>query len=83
MDLIIHLSYNNITNTDAGVFIGTSNYYNIISNIIQDNAFGIYLEDISNNLNINFNIISHNYDFNFYNNMECNRINVTYNWWGF
>lgn len=76
------LSYNNITNTDAGVFIGTSNYYNIISNIIQDNAFGIYLEDISNNLNINFNIISHNYDFNFYNNMECNRINVTYNWWG-
>lgn len=76
------LSYNNITNTDAGVFIETSNYYNIISNIIQYSAYGIYLEEISNDLNINFNIISHNYGFNFYNNMECNRINVTYNWWG-
>ena len=72
----------NVASQVAGIFIGTSNYYNIISNIIQYNTYGIYLEDVSNDLNINFNIISHNYGFNFYNNMECNRINVTYNWWG-
>nr|WP_238524210.1 hypothetical protein [Methanobrevibacter smithii] len=32
---------------------------------MQYNTYGIYLEDVSNDLNINFNIISHNYGFNF------------------